>query len=68
MTTFTSTLTGSRLGKLGFALPLATWIRVAKERRMLGKLTEQQLRDIGVDAGAAAAEADRPFWDLPKGR
>jgi uncharacterized protein YjiS (DUF1127 family) len=31
-------------------------------------MSEQQLRDIGVNAAAAEREASRPFWDLPQGR
>lgn len=70
MTSFTSTFTSTLAGRGGLRLqlPLVQWIRVSRERRMLGRLTEQQLRDIGIDGATAAAEASRPFWDLPEGR
>lgn len=68
MTTFTSELTGTVRSGLRLRLPLAKWIRVARERRQLAGLNERQLRDIGVDAENAAAEAARPFWDVPAGR
>lgn len=68
MTTFTSNLTGTARSGLRLSLPLAKWIRVSRERRQLAGLSERQLRDIGVDADNAAAEAARPFWDVPAGR
>ncbi|GFM66254.1 DUF1127 domain-containing protein [Pseudomonas cichorii] len=33
-------------------------------RHALLKLTEDQLRDIGLDAGQAMAEAMKPFWRM----
>ena len=68
MTMFTSILSGPTFRPLRVSLPLGQWIRVSSERRSLGKLTEQHLRDIGIDAATAASEAARPFWDVPKGR
>jgi uncharacterized protein YjiS (DUF1127 family) len=49
-------------------LPVARWIEVARERRALARLTDRDLRDIGLDPERARLEADRPFWDLPAGR
>ena len=37
-----------------------------RQRRELGRLDPHLLADIGVDADSAAAEADRPFWDVPQ--
>lgn len=68
MTNFASVLTGTPSSRLRLRFPLGQWIRVARERRMLAAMSEQQLRDIGIDAASAAAEAARPFWDLPAGR
>ncbi len=39
---------------------------VAGERRRLGALTDAELKDLGLTRDQAAAEADRPFWDLPR--
>ncbi len=47
---------------------LAAWIRVARERSQLAGLSEDRLRDIGVDVLDASMEASRPFWDLPARR
>ena len=42
-------------------------LSLARQRRDLSKLSEHQLRDIGLDAEAAATEASRPVWDAPAG-
>jgi uncharacterized protein YjiS (DUF1127 family) len=68
MTMFASIFSVPSFRSLSVSLPLGQWIRVSRERRMLGKLNEMQLRDIGIDAATAAEEASRPFWDVPKGR
>ena len=68
MTMFASILSRPTFRSLRVSLPLGQWIRVSRERRMLGKLNEQQLRDIGIDAATASEETSRPFWDLPEGR
>ena len=52
----------------GLLSRIAAWMKVAGERRHLANLPERMLKDIGTDRGAAAAEAARPFWDLPAGR
>ncbi|PKP61641.1 MAG: hypothetical protein CVT86_08635 [Alphaproteobacteria bacterium HGW-Alphaproteobacteria-8] len=44
------------------------WRALARERRALAALDPHLLRDMGLDAGSAAQEADRPFWDVPPGR
>lgn len=68
MTNLTAFLTRPVPGLPGVTLPLGAWLRVARERRQLEGLTERQLRDMGIDPEAAAREAARPFWDLPKQR
>jgi uncharacterized protein YjiS (DUF1127 family) len=37
------------------------WAR-AQQRRALRELDAQQLRDIGLTAGEALREAEKPFW------
>ncbi len=39
------------------------WIDVAKQRRALAEMSDEQLRDIGIARHQAQAEAARPFWD-----
>ena len=68
MTMFASILSGPTFRSLSVSLPLGQWIRVSRERRSLGKLSEHHLRDIGIDSATASAEGARPFWDVPKGR
>lgn len=45
---------------------LRLWAEISRQRRALTRLTPQQLRDIGLDAEAASAEAGRLFWDAPR--
>ena len=68
MTMIASILSGPAFRLPRVSLPLGKWIRVSSERRSLAGLSERQLGDIGIDAATAAAEASRPFWDLPQGR
>jgi len=68
MTMFASILSRPAFRSLRVSLPLGQWIRVSRERRALGKLSEHHLRDLGIDAATANEEASRPFWDLPEGR
>ena len=68
MTMFTSILSGPTFRLPRVSLPLGQWIRVSRERRSLAGLGEHHLRDIGIDAATADAEASRPFWDLPQSR
>jgi uncharacterized protein YjiS (DUF1127 family) len=60
------------LGRPISARPLAEmarlWLRLAVERRALSGLDARLLADIGLSAETAAAEAARPFWDVPAGR
>lgn len=50
------------------ASPLA-WLRtrlvLRRQRLQLAELDAKQLRDIGVTADQASAEAKRPIWDVP---
>ncbi len=41
---------------------LETWIRRARERRELLRLSERDLKDIGLNRYEAAVEAGKPFW------
>lgn len=38
------------------------WAAVSKERRALGKMTLNQLDDIGLTEEEARRESARPFW------
>lgn len=42
---------------------IATWHRVARERRRLLNLDPRLLADMGLTPDQAAWEASRPFWD-----
>lgn len=52
----------------GLLVRLRLWRRLRAERQSLAMLDARLLRDIGLDAAAAAKEAARPFWDVPPGR
>jgi uncharacterized protein YjiS (DUF1127 family) len=39
-----------------------TWLERSRQRRQLGELSDQVLRDIGLTRADAWAEADKPFW------
>ena len=43
-------------------------MQVRKERRMLMRLDDRALQDIGFDKGRAYGEGSRTFWDLPVDR
>ncbi|MGR3465347.1 DUF1127 domain-containing protein [Limimaricola sp.] len=47
---------------VGMARRVALWERRARTRRALSHLDAAALRDLGLDATAAQAEAARPFW------
>ena len=63
---------GEILGRPLFDRPVAEvarlWLRLADERRALSGLDARLLADVGIPADSAAAEAARPFWDVPAGR
>jgi uncharacterized protein YjiS (DUF1127 family) len=44
------------------AAPLVVWQQRLRDRTALQRMPEHMLRDIGLDATAAQAEADKPFW------
>lgn len=45
---------------------LAIWVKVAAERRALGRMSQARLADMGLDCDQAMSEAARPFWDAPQ--
>jgi uncharacterized protein YjiS (DUF1127 family) len=55
----------TQLARIFAAIELA--VEVQRERRMLRGLDARALKDLGLN-GRADAEADRPFWDLPRDR
>ena len=60
-----TTLTTRRRGRTP-DLGIATFLRLRRQRQALARLDSHMLRDIGIDAGAAASEAHRPIWDVPQ--
>lgn len=38
------------------------WLRRARTRRQLDALSDHELRDLGLNRGAATREAMKPFW------
>lgn len=58
---------GVRRGFLGAVSGVVARVAaVTSERRRLSELSDAQLRDIGLTRDQARAEAERPFWDLPR--
>jgi len=55
-----------RAGRSGpaFSLFLSAF-GLFRERQALGRLTDTQLKDIGLSRAQALAEAKRPIWDVP---
>lgn len=51
----------SRRHRLG----LTDYLALARQRRALARMEPAQLRDLGIDAEEARAEAGRPVWDVP---
>jgi len=45
---------------------LVVWLKVANERRALGRMSQARLMDVGLDCDQAWSEASRPFWDAPQ--
>jgi len=46
----------------GLRQTFALWLQRARTRRQLDALSDHELRDLGLDRGAAAREAIKPFW------
>jgi uncharacterized protein YjiS (DUF1127 family) len=57
---------GQRVWRLALAVGVA--LRVRRERRMLLRLDDRALKDMGFDRGRAHSEAQRSFWDVPVDR
>jgi uncharacterized protein YjiS (DUF1127 family) len=55
-----------RIWHLILVLELALDVR--RERRMLLRMDDRALKDIGCNRGEAYGEAHRPFWDIPRAR
>lgn len=52
-------------GRFSTVATLLNAIDLHAQRRALGKLTDDQLADIGLDRTSAQSEAKRPIWDVP---
>jgi uncharacterized protein YjiS (DUF1127 family) len=75
MRSIVHTASPSRPGRVSWArrvwrLPLALGValKVRRERRMLLRLDDRALKDMGFDRGRAYNEAQRSFWDVPTDR
>lgn len=49
----------------GFRFAPQKWFALAKQRRALRMLDQDQLRDIGISKQDALSEAQKPAWDVP---
>ncbi|PTW51364.1 MULTISPECIES: DUF1127 domain-containing protein [Rhodovulum] len=54
------------LGNAGVVKRILLGLSAARQRRQLIELDDRQLRDIGLTAEEARAEARRPVWDVPQ--
>ena len=61
-------LTHFATGLSNLALTIGLAMQVRKERRLLMRLDDRALQDIGFDKGRAYNEASRTFWDVPVDR
>jgi uncharacterized protein YjiS (DUF1127 family) len=43
------------------ALPL-TWLKRLRHRHELAALSEEQIRDVGLDPSLVRRESEKPFW------
>jgi hypothetical protein len=57
---------GGRAGEFMLAFDLA--LQVRRERRLLVRLDERTLKDVGLNACDVDAETLRAFWDVPEDR
>ena len=44
---------------------VARWFELGRERRTLARLTESDLKDLGLSRADILVESERPFWDDP---
>ena len=49
----------------GLLSRIARMLAIRRQRRVLAELSPERLRDIGLTAGQAQAEAGRSVWDAP---
>lgn len=49
-------------------LILRRMLEVQRQRRVLSRLNDRALQDIGLTRSMADAEASRPLWDIPVAR
>lgn len=47
---------------LRIAVMVTKWDQRAKTRRALNRLSDSDLRDVGISRGEAYTESRRPFW------
>jgi len=46
----------------GLFVLIAEWVRRSESRRELGRLSDRELRDLGLTRFDATREARKPFW------
>ncbi len=56
----------SRMGARAPRFSVARLLQVARQRRVLARLDDVALADIGLTRKEALAEARRPFWDIDR--
>jgi uncharacterized protein YjiS (DUF1127 family) len=56
-----------RVADRGIAI-LMDWYDIAQERRTLGSMSDEMLKDIGISRADAMREASRRFWDTGETR
>ena len=61
----TDSLCRPRPRRLGILARISRMIAVRRQRHHLARLSDHQLRDIGVTRHEAQVEANRPSWDVP---
>lgn len=43
-------------------LPVTKWVQNYRSRKALARLTNDELKDIGISRAEARLEAEKPFW------
>ncbi|EKE43927.1 hypothetical protein OCGS_1908 [Oceaniovalibus guishaninsula JLT2003] len=65
MTSMTRTLSHATAPRRPLLERLADWQSLYRQRHALAALDAGRLRDLGLTAQQARAEASRPVWDAP---
>ncbi|WAG81252.1 DUF1127 domain-containing protein [Metapseudomonas furukawaii] len=49
----------------GIWMQIRRWEQLARERKQLASMSDDMLKDIGLNRVDAVTESERPFWDDP---